>query len=202
MGAEIAMFDVRYDIDTAGPSPNNNLRTELYFAGCNKALSAEGPCKGCFNPLLWYRERGLVKSPQEFLDCLNSHNIRKFITIVGGEPTDQLEGLIEFGKLAKADGYHIILFSWHSKEWLEEKMGDAVLCFDIIVPGEYRASERIYDENLKDGIHNVVGSGNQLIWIPAAEKWFSAADVSSLKLDANNILEVTLHERERIRIQQ
>ena len=202
MGAEIAMFDVRYDIDTAGPSPNNNLRTELYFAGCNKALSAEGPCKGCFNPLLWYRERGLVKSPQEFLDCLNSHNIRKFITIVGGEPTDQLEGLIEFGKLAKADGYHIILFSWHSKEWLEEKMGDGVLRADIIVPGEYRASERIYDENLKGGIHNVVGSGNQLIWIPAAEKWFSAADVSSLKLDANNILEVTLYGRERIRIQQ
>lgn len=202
MGVEIAMFDIRYDIDTAGPSPNDNLRTELYFAGCDKALSAEGPCKGCFNPLLWYRERGLVKSPQEFLDCLNNHKIEKYITIVGGEPTAQLDGLLEFGKLAKSDGYHIILFSWHSKEWLEEHLGNAVLYFDIIVPGEYRASERIYDENRKDGIHNVIGSGNQLVWLPASEKWFPAADIFSLKLHVNNILEVTLNGGECIRIQQ
>lgn len=202
MGAEIAMFDIRYDIETAGPSPYDNLRTELYFAGCNKALSAEGPCKGCFNPLLWYRERGLVKSPKKFLDCLNSHQIRKFITIVGGEPTDQMEGLLEFGHLAKADGYHIILFSWHSKEWLEEKMGDAVKDYDIIVPGEYIAAERIYDESRKDGIHNMVGSGNQLVWLPKAEKWFKAADIFSLRLFENLILEVKLNDGAVISIQQ
>lgn len=202
MSAEIAMYDIRYDIETAGPSPNNNLRTELYFAGCNKALSAEGPCRGCFNPMIWHRERGLVKTAQEFLDCLNSHKIRKYLTLVGGEPTDQKNGLVEFGRIAKADGYHIILFSWHSKEWLEENLGDAVLDFDIIVPGEYRASERIYDESRKDGIHNMIGSGNQLIWLPASGYCFKAADVFSLKLDDNNILEVTLNGGTIVSIQQ
>lgn len=201
MSADIAMFDIRYNIETAGPSPDGS-RTELYFAGCDKALSADGPCKGCFNPSLWHIEKGMVKTPQEFLDCLNNHKIKKYITIVGGEPTLQLEGLLEFGRLAKADGYHIILFSWHSKEWLEENLGDDICNFDIIVPGEYVAEERIYDESRKDGIHNMIGSGNQLVWLPKSGHCFKAADVYSLKLSSDNMLEVRLNEGELINVQQ
>lgn len=188
--ADIAMFDIRYEIKNAGPSPHDNRRTELYFAGCDKAASGN-PCEHCFNPMIWRRDGALVKSAKEFLDCLDKHDVPRFITLVGGEPTDQLDGLIEFGRLAKADGYHIILFSWHDTGWLKERLGDAIFFFDIVVPGEYMEDRRIYDESGDDGLHNMVGSGNQYIWLPKYDELFPAADLSSLALSIDRVLEVT-----------
>ena len=197
----IAMFDIRYEIKNAGPSPHDNRRTELYFAGCDKAASGN-PCKNCFNPMIWQRDKALVKSAQDFLDCLNKHNIPRFITLVGGEPTDQLDGLVEFGRLAKADGYHIILFSWHDVEWLKAKLGDAVCYFDIIIPGEYLESRRIYDESKDDGLHNMVGSRNQYIWLPKEGELAKAADLSSLALNKERVLEVTYSDGSKKYFQQ
>ena len=197
----IAVFDIRYEIKNAGPSPHDNRRTELYFAGCDKAASGN-PCKNCFNPMIWQRDKALVKSVQDFLDCLNKHNIPRFITLVGGEPTDQLDGLVEFGRLAKADGYHIILFSWHDVEWLKAKLDDAVYYFDIIIPGEYLESRRIYDESKDDGLHNMVGSRNQYIWLPKEGELAKAADLSSLALNKERVLEVTYSDGSKKYFQQ
>ena len=197
----IAVFDIRYEIKNAGPSPHDNRRTELYFAGCDKAASGN-PCKNCFNPMIWQRDKALVKSAQDFLDCLNKHDIPRFITLVGGEPTDQLDGLVEFGRLAKADGYHIILFSWHDVEWLKAKLGDAVCYFDIIIPGEYLESRRIYDESKDDGLHNMVGSRNQYIWLPKEGELAKAGDLSSLALNKEGVLEVTYSDGSKKYFQQ
>ena len=197
----IAVFDIRYEIKNAGPSPHDNRRTELYFAGCDKAASGN-PCKNCFNPMIWQRDKALVKSAQDFLDCLNKHDIPRFITLVGGEPTDQLDGLVEFGRLAKADGYHIILFSWHDVEWLKAKLGDAVCYFDIIIPGEYLESRRIYDESKDDGLHNMVGSRNQYIWLPKEGELAKAGDLSSLALNKERVLEVTYSDGSKKYFQQ
>ena len=197
----IAVFDIRYEIKNAGPSPHDNRRTELYFAGCDKAASGN-PCKNCFNPMIWQRDKALVKSAQDFLDCLNKHNIPRFITLVGGEPTDQLDGLVEFGRLAKADGDHIILFSWHDVEWLKAKLDDAVYYFDIIIPGEYIESRRIYDESKDDGLHNMIGSDNQYIWFPKEGELTKAADLSSLALNKERVLEVTYSDGSKKYFQQ
>ena len=197
----IAVFDIRYEIKNAGPSPHDNRRTELYFAGCDKAASGN-PCKNCFNPMIWQRDKALVKSAQDFLDCLNKHNIPRFITLVGGEPTDQLDGLVEFGRLAKADGYHIILFSWHDVEWLKAKLGDALCYFDIIIPGEYLESRRIYDESKDDGLHNMIGSDNQYIWLPKEGELAKAGDLSSLALNKERVLEVTYTDGSKKYFQQ
>ena len=40
--------DLKWSVKTAGPSPFNNERTELFLLGCKKAMSGK-PCKGCFN---------------------------------------------------------------------------------------------------------------------------------------------------------
>ena len=195
--ALISMFDIRYRIKNAGPSPDSNRRTELYFAGCKKAASGS-PCKNCFNQALWEPQNVLKKTPEEILDCLERHNIPKYITLVGGEPTDQLEGLLEFGCSAKKKGYHIILFSWHDKKWLKENLKDGTKYFDIIVPGEYREELHIYNEEKDDGLHNAVGSANQSVWITAHDKVISAGNISSLKLVRDNsgslVLEVTLDD--------
>lgn len=193
MCADIAMFDIRYRIKNAGPSPDDNRRTELYFAGCDKAASGN-PCKNCFNPKLWYRCDGMVKTAAEFVNCLERHKIPKFITIVGGEPTDQIEGLIEFGKLAKEKDYHIILISWHDMTWLEEKLGPTKLYFDIIIPGEYKEELRIYNEEKDDGLHNMVGSANQFIWFPRKHIAISAGEISSMTITKTGMTEVKLND--------
>lgn len=191
MCAKIAMFDIQYRKKDAGPSPDDNRRTELYFAGCNKAISGN-PCKNCFNPKLWNKNSEIVKTTTEFLDCIERHKVPKFITIVGGEPTDQIEGLIEFGKLAKEKDYHIILFSWHDMAWLEEKLGPAKFYFDIIIPCEYKEALRIYNEEKDDGIHNMVGSANQFIWFPKKHIAISAGEISSMAITKTGITEVNL----------
>lgn len=202
---QIKMFDIRYRIKNAGPSPDDNRRTELYFAGCEKAASGS-PCKNCFNSMLWQPENVLKKTPDEILVCLERHNIPKFLTLVGGEPTDQLEGLLEFGRLAKEKGYHIILFSWHDKNWLEKNLKDGVHNFDIIVPGEYQEKQRIYDEDKDDGLHNAVGSANQSVWITAHDTAISACIISSLKMTQEDsgrlFLEVTLDDGKTARFSQ
>lgn len=195
------MFDIRYRIKTAGPSPDNNKRTELYFAGCAKASSGN-PCKNCFNPSLWIKGKSITRDAADFVECLERHAVPKYITIVGGEPTDQIEGLVEFGKLAKAKKYHIILFSWHNIEWLKENLQDARYYFDIIVPGEYREELRIYDEKKEDGLHNVVGSANQFIWLPKEEIAIAAGEISSMSLNRDNVLEVKLYDDKTFYVQQ
>ena len=113
---------------------------------------------------------------------------------MGGEPTDQIEGLIEFGKLAKEKDYHIILFSWHSLEWLEENLGPAKLYFDIIIPGEYKEALRIYNEEKDDGLHNMVGSANQFIWFPRKHIAISAGEISSMIITKTGMTEVKLND--------
>ena len=46
----IKVFDVRLVDTTAGPSPDNNIRTEVFLLGCKKALQGDG-CTGCFNSI-------------------------------------------------------------------------------------------------------------------------------------------------------
>ena len=48
----LKVFDIRFDVTTAGPSPINNRRIELFLLGCDKAMKGQ-PCKGCFNSKLW-----------------------------------------------------------------------------------------------------------------------------------------------------
>ena len=49
----LKVFDIKFDITTAGPSPlDNNRRIELFLLGCDKAMCGH-PCPGCFNKKLW-----------------------------------------------------------------------------------------------------------------------------------------------------
>lgn len=186
----VKLFDILWRVKNAGPSPDNNLRTELYFAGCQRALSGN-PCKNCFNPKLWNSSKNIPINPVDIVNNLDRQNIPKYITIVGGEPTDQLEGLVDLISVLKERGYHIMLFTWRSYKWLKEEIGNINLKkIDILVTEPYDETMRIYDTSKDDGIHNVIGSGNQEIYYK--DKMFKAQDVECMKLDFSNKLEVKL----------
>jgi hypothetical protein len=160
---QIKLHDILWQTKNAGASPDNNLRTELYFAGCQKALSGS-PCPDCFNPSLWDNAKHIPHDVTEIVNVLDMHNIPKYVTIVGGEPTDQLDGLIELINTLHQHGYETIVFSWRSPAWILHHIPvDTVQKAAYFVCGPYDKRCRIYDTSKDDGIHNVIGSDNQII---------------------------------------
>lgn len=189
--SSVKLYDILWRVKNAGPSPDDNRRTELYFAGCQKALSGD-PCKNCFNPSLWDGSKNIPLNPVEIVDQLDRQNIPKYITIVGGEPTDQLEGLVELISILKKRGYHIMLFTWHKFKWIKEMFGRVNLKnIDILVTEVYVEEQRIYNTDLDDGVHNVIGSGNQRIITELDKRWpniIKADRVESMTLTIDNKL--------------
>jgi len=190
---KVKLFDIFWQTRGAGPSPAENLRTEIYFSGCKKAASGN-PCPDCCNDMIWYDNKAKALTPEEIYDAIERKELPKYITLVGGEPTDQPEGLAELGKLFHTGGYHVILFTWHNMKWLKANFAAEVLTyFDIIITEPYVKEQRIYDYNLDDGIHNVIGSGNQNIYCKIAGKDFDilAGEVQEMTLDYDKRLKIT-----------
>lgn len=194
----VRLYDILWQVKNAGPSPDNNRRTELYFAGCKKALNGN-PCKNCFNPTLWDSSKCYPLSPVNIVDNLDRQKIPKYVTIVGGEPTDQIEGLVDLITILHNRGYHIMLFTWRSYEWVAEQIGKINLNkIDVMITEPYVEEFRIYDRSKDDGIHNVIGSGNQQVIVNHKGKItkYLAKDIEELKLDYSNILNVKLKKEE------
>lgn len=185
----LRIFDIKWRTDTAGPSPNNNERIEVFLLGCNKAMQGN-PCKGCFNSITWDKSKAEYSwDPIELADMINEgcDPNNKYITIGGGEPTDQVDMIIPFAKRLKEHGFHIMMYTWRdlkheldlifnhhmtayygisSIEKLDfaEKMWELIRHLDIIVDGEYKQEERLYQQELGDGMLSSIGSGNQRVW--------------------------------------
>lgn len=183
----ILLRDCNWSVTTAGPSPYNNERTELFLLGCNKAMKGN-PCKGCFNSTTWNKETALWShDPIKMAEHINNNAPNKYITIGGGEPTDQIDNLIILCKELKKYDFHIMMYTWRdlkheldlifnhhmtayygisSIEKLDfaEKMWELIRHLDIIVDGEYKQEERLYQQELGDGMLSSIGSGNQRVW--------------------------------------
>ena len=188
----LRVFDIRWETDTAGPSPNNNKRIEVFLLGCDKAISGNA-CKGCFNSVTWDKNKAEWSyDPIELADMINSrcNEDNKYITIGGGEPTDQIEKLIPFVKRLKEYNFHILMYTWRSfKEIINKDNEIAISIYkdpipfnknfsrgfinnfkellsniDILIDGEFKQDECLYQQELGDGMLSSIGSGNQIIW--------------------------------------
>ena len=162
------IYDVKWTSQNAGPSPDNNKRTEVFLFGCSKAANGK-PCQGCFNPMMWkvpnkakeYSIDDVVKTVAKFAP-------NKYVTFVGGEPLDQIEDLAKVCYGLKDKGFHIIVFTHYTlTKLLDNKFTfvyDLLSNIDILVDGEYIKSKHIYNDNAGDGFHDAIGSSNQFIW--------------------------------------
>lgn len=171
---------VRANSTTAGLSPNNNQRTEVFFAGCRKA--AEGyPCPDCFNSVLWSTQGFAEVTPATlFYDIKCEFN--KYVTIVGGEPLDQYEDLTEVLKLLNEDKHHVVVVTHYTMAVIEQQYPDILQYANVIIDGEYDKTKRVFDENKKPGIYQVIGSDNQNIWHRVLDKWY-LVDKNTADLD-------------------
>lgn len=182
----LRIFDIKWRTDTAGPSPNNNERIEVFLLGCDKAMQGN-PCKGCFNSITWDKSKTEYSwDPIELADMINEgcDPNNKYITIGGGEPTDQIDKLIPFTKKLKEHGFHIMMYTWRDLERLlrnhppyvmlsdfdfsipisRSKVRHLLKYLDIVVDGQFIEEERLYQQELGDGMLSSIGSGNQRIW--------------------------------------
>lgn len=162
------VFDVKWTSVTAGPSPNGNKRSEIFLMGCKDAMDGK-PCKGCFNPMIWETKKDARDySSEEAAERILKFSPNKYITFVGGEPLDQMDDLADTCSILKKNGFHIIVFT-HFLLFdiiydIKKKAMKLLENIDILIDGLYIQEERIYDDNARDGFHDAIGSGNQVIW--------------------------------------
>lgn len=85
-------------------------RTVVHLAGCSIR------CPGCLNPALWSQDPGQELTARDLVDSLNGCRNKK-VTLMGGEPFDQPDGLSELCCLLKTGGFHIVLYSGHPLDY-------------------------------------------------------------------------------------
>jgi hypothetical protein len=90
----------------------------------------------------------------------------------------------------KASGTDVALASNYRFKVYFPAIKDELNNIDIVVTEPYMEEFRIYDNTKDDGLHNVIGSGNQEVWIPAKNIFYKAGDLASMTLNENNELEV------------
>lgn len=205
----LLLRDVRWSVKTAGPSPDDNNRTEIFLLGCKKAMSGN-PCKGCFNSSTWDASKAeFSHDPIKMAEHINEHAPNKYITIGGGEPTDQIDNLLILCKELKKYGFHIMVYTHlELMKYIEKglilnpasifraKLRRLAKAVDIIVDGEYKQEERLWDGEKEDGLLSSVGSGNQIIWNTKKKYGFAMKDVDSIFLTKSNDLQYILKDLE------
>ena len=165
----LRVASVRPQSTTAGLSPNEDKRTEVFLAGCRMALSGH-PCPGCFNVDLWDPKYFPEVSPAELLeDVKNAGN--KYVTVVGGEPLDQYEELVLFLTLLKDNDYHTVLITHYVMDVIKMSYPDVLPLVNVIIDGTYNAKKRIFDEVDVPGVTHVIGSSNQKFWHRTDSRW-------------------------------
>lgn len=203
----LKVFDITLRSYTAGPSPDNNSRTEVFLLGCKKAMEGDG-CPGCFNSTTWDISKAQwAYDPVELAAELNEIAPNKYITIGGGEPTDQIDDLIILCRELKKYDFHILVYTWRELDKALKdytlpdmsdnnnkypitsfKMKELLQYIDILIDGEYDATERLYKDEATDGFYGSVGSGNQKVWDVPNMDFRYMRDINGLKINEYNHL--------------
>lgn len=134
------------------------LRHSLYTAGCSHH------CKGCFNASIWNFNYG-VPFTKEFedriIEDLNIDYVKiSGLSILGGEPLQNVDGLLPLVKRIKVECKNKDIWIWSGyifEEILQNDKQKELLSYcDILIDGRFELSKR--DLNL-----NWRGSTNQRI---------------------------------------
>jgi anaerobic ribonucleoside-triphosphate reductase activating protein len=121
-------------------------------------------CKGCWTPQLHSKDAGELISVEKLAELLLDPTYeRDGVTILGGEPFAQPEGLCALVKeLRKRNCPHIVCYSGYTLEVLRDKsarqtsIGEVLGDIDILIDGAYI-------ESLASGAGLWTGSGNQRV---------------------------------------
>lgn len=116
------------------------IRVSLFVQGCNRH------CDGCFNPETWDYGKGQIfnrRIQELFLDLGKEKKITGF-SILGGEPLDQDERMLELIKKIKERYSDKTIWMWtgHTYEDLTDKQMEIVKLIDVLVDGPFIISQK------------------------------------------------------------
>ena len=130
------------------------IRVSLFVQGCNRH------CDGCFNPETWDYNGGRIfnrRIQELFLDLGKEKRITGF-SILGGEPLDQDEHMLELIKQIKERYPDKTIWMWtgYTYEELTDKQMEIVKLLDVLVDGPFIISKKCLNKRFR-------GSMNQRI---------------------------------------
>ncbi len=126
------------------------LRTSLYLAGCAHQ------CPGCHNPQSWPFDAGEDWPIDELIDRIEENDFD--VTLSGGDPLYQIDGVVELCRRVKEHGRNIWLYTGFTYEQVKESptLSRVIPYIDVMVDGPFV-------EALKDRDLLFRGSSNQRI---------------------------------------
>jgi anaerobic ribonucleoside-triphosphate reductase activating protein len=127
-------------------------RFALWVRGCSLR------CAGCCNPELFEPGDDATHVASLGLeDARDAHSLEG-ITILGGEPLEQIDGVIELAEHARALGLGVIVFSGYTRAEASRREGFARLwsAIDTLVDGRF-------DARAPDRDRRYLGSTNQVL---------------------------------------
>ncbi|OIO98272.1 MAG: hypothetical protein AUJ92_01695 [Armatimonadetes bacterium CG2_30_59_28] len=127
------------------------VRTAIWFQGCSLG------CPGCFNPDTHSHSPRLILSVEELTEeILADAGEIEGITLSGGEPLEQSEGLVDLlTGIRRNTGLSVVLFTgWTWEEIQEQPERDVLLAqVDVVLAGRYNSTRRV--------AHGLMGSANK-----------------------------------------
>lgn len=128
-------------------------RYALWVQGCTLG------CPGCCNPELFPAAGGVqftvAALAEELAEARRTHGIEG-LTVLGGEPLEQLAAVTALCVAARGQGLGVLVFTGHTLAELESRVGGGALlaCVDTLIDGRFEAGRR-------DTERRFIGSGNQ-----------------------------------------
>ena len=177
-GHNIMLAEMVEQTDIYGPG----IRSAIWVQGCTLA------CKGCWNTQMWPKKGGKNHSVVELHNLLMNVEGNEGITLLGGEPLQQSEAVLELIKLQKAAGRTVMLYSGYEPEELDLVQQECVDNSDIVILGRYK-------EELRNTKLRWRGSENQVLYSPTGrytvEDFPDGETEISVHIDADGKLLIT-----------
>tara|TARA_Y100000589_G_scaffold30253_1_gene25320 strand:- start:9389 stop:10051 length:663 start_codon:yes stop_codon:yes gene_type:complete len=132
------------------------LRTVIWTQGCTLA------CPGCWNTDLWSETGGQLRTVADVHSQLMQIEDVEGITLLGGEPLQQSEAVLELINLQRAEGRSIMLYTGYEMGELDDVQVACIDASDIAIMGRY-------DQEQRDVTLRWRGSRNQTVLYPAGK---------------------------------
>lgn len=118
------------------------IRFVVFAQGCKHH------CPGCHNPETHPLDGGKLTTVEELYDQIKKQKLLRGVTFSGGEPFLQASAFAQLGRLVKASGLDLVVYTGYLFEELlalqkqEPAVGELLEQADILVDGPFLLNER------------------------------------------------------------
>ncbi len=129
------------------------IRLTVFAQGCPHN------CIGCHNPATHDMNKGRLEDVDYILKVADENPLLNGITLSGGEPFEQPDGMGEIAKKAKERGLSVVVYSGYTWQELMENKKDSLKILnyaDYLIDGRFILEKKSYELRFK-------GSENQRI---------------------------------------